>query len=612
MAGGDFFDLYSDIEASKALDLGALWEDLAGGIEDTADAVAGSVSAIAWVERNRVIRGRPFRFDDAGVQVMRGERDPALATAPRPYLTQYIADNCPEKSVIKCRQSEFTENEINQNLFLCSTRPFTNVRHIFPTAGMAQQIAREKISTAIHESPRIDRMVRKPDTFTIKEFTNGSFYTIDGSWTDHQGRGPSSDKLVYDEYESHNPKIEEIFSESTSHSQLGLKVRISTPLFPNGGIDQRFKEGCGYEWHVTCQKCGREQTLDFPDSVVGFFERGNCEIDSEEYVGRLNKAYIGCRFCKEPLDRTSKHYLATSRWVARKPQLVGMKNSYRVTYMMLPWKTGKEILFKYHTFKYLHQFYNEVVGLAYLSPENKVTKASIEACQDLSYVNQFQAPANARNVTVGVDWGYTSWVVVRGDGIPPNERRPRVLYVERIDEQSLRANGFPSPTGNDHAKRVCQIVDRFGPKLIVNDANGIGADRNSALMKRYPGKSFGAFYDTQETATARRRVSRVIDPQWQEAHGKVVVSRVATLKAMIQEYNEGVVAIPRLDNDVAEFVDHHASLVVSRMVDDETDAEYEIIGHVGPDHYAHADNYAKIAYDRLTAGGHVRAPVGII
>ena len=258
-----------------------------------------------------------------------------LLKAPRPYLVQYLNDNTKDKTCIKCRQSEFTENETNENIYLCASRPYTNVRHIFPTSGMAQKISKEKISPAIELSPKLADLIKRPYNLLTKAFINGSFYTIDSSWTDYQGRGPSSDKLVFDEYESQNPKIEDVFSESTSHSELGRKTRISTPRFPNSGIDYMYNKGCGFVWFISCEKCKKEQVFSFPDNIINFFDAGFLDTSSEEYMGKLNKVYIGCKYCGAYIDRTSQYYITTSRWVSERPHLIGERSSYRVTYMML-------------------------------------------------------------------------------------------------------------------------------------------------------------------------------------------------------------------------------------------------------------------------------------
>jgi len=574
----DYKDNISD-EASK------LFDGFGIGLDEYNEFARGKGNLQEWVESNRILKGNPFNYKNADVEMMLGEKDTKLTAAHRPYLTQYINDKSKDKSIIKCRQSEFSESEINENLYLCCSRPYTNVRHIFPTSGMSEKMAREKITIAVERSPRIVRLVKKPFNLTSKSFINGSFYTVDSSWTDYQGRGPSSDKITFDEYESQNPQIEDIYSESTSHSELARRARISTPKFPNSGIDGAFKKGCQYEWYITCPRCKKEQIMEFPENLCNFFELDNTDTNSPEYIKKLDKVYIGCKYCGEYIDKNSQFYLKTSRWISKKPHLRLTRSSYRVTYMMLAWKTGKEILYKYHTFRFLHQFWNEVMGYAYVSPESKLTRDLFEQCQDRTFVNQYRKIGMAKNVSVGVDWGETSWVVVRANGFPPDMKDSKVIYVEKIDDESLRKHGFHG-LQTEHVKRVEQICEFFGAKIIINDANGIGVDRNSYLVRRFPTKSYGCFYDTGEIQRQKRK-RELITPIVNERAMTITVSRVGTFKLLIQEYEEKRVSFPRLDNNIEDFVD------------DKTGALYEVVGKTGQDHYAHADNYAKIGFDKL-------------
>jgi len=591
------------VEACKVFDL------ISNSISNYCEFTKGKGNLQEWIENNRMIGGRVFSYKDAEIEMMLGNKDKKIIEAPRPYLTQYINDTCKDKTVIKCRQSEFTENEINENIYLCASRPFTNVRHIFPTAGMAEKMAKEKISIAIEKSPKIITQLKKPFSMKSKEFKNGSFYTVDSSWTDYQGRGPSSDKITFDEYESQNPQVEDIYSESTSHSAIGRRTRISTPKFPNSGIDDKFNKASQYEWMITCPKCKKEQVMEFPENIRNFFDVDHAEPDDEKYLKKLDTVYIGCKYCGEYIDKTSQFYLKTSRWVPNKPHLIITRASYRVTYMMLPWKTGKEILYKYHTFKFIHQFWNEIMGYAYISPEAQISREIFEQCQDRTFVNQYKQIGNTKNVSIGVDWGEVSWVVVMANGFPPEVHKPKIIYIERIDNKSLQKHGFAGRQ-IDHAKRVEKIAIFFKAAIIVNDANGIGVDRNSYLVGKFPTRAWGCFYDTGEIQRQKKKDMLII-PAWNQKARRVTVSRVGTFKAMIQQYEEKGIDIPRLDSNIEEFIKHHASLAIERYVDEKTDSLYEVVGHTGPDHYAHAGNYAKIGFDKLF-GLHGKSSPGVI
>lgn len=593
-------------------------------IDNYVDFSKGSGSMKEWVELNRMIYGRKFSYNDSKIKMMLGNEDKKnlklnkdgfLEKAPRIYLNQYQNDKARDKSLIKCRQSEFTENEINENIYLCVSRPYTNIRHIFPTAGLALQIAKEKISPAIEKSPKIVSYLKRPFNLSSKSFENGSFYTIDSSWTDYQGRGPSSDKLTFDEYESQNPQIEDVFSESTSHSSLGKKVRISTPKFPNSGIDFMFNKGSGYQWFAMCSKCKREQILTFPDNLINFFDVGFIDIVSEKYMKKLNKVYIGCKFCGKYIDRTSNFYLNNTKWVPLRKHLITERSSYQVSYMMLPWKTGKEILYKYHTFKFLHQWWNEIMGFAYLDKDAQVTREIFEQCQDKSFVNTYQKLGNARNISVGIDWGMISWVVIRANGFLPDKKKSRVIYAERIDNESLEKNGYKEPQQTDHAKRVVDIIRFFGAAIIVNDANGIGIDRNSYLVRKFPTRAYGAFYDTDERKKQKRK-KNLIQPNWNESQKTVTVSRVGEFKIMLQEYEELKTVIPRLDPVIEEFIQHHANLVIEKYEDENTGAIYEVIGKTGQDHFCLKSgtmiitNYGEKSIESINSGDFVLTRFG--
>jgi hypothetical protein len=590
-------EIFADYERAIGTEIGRIFDDLHDGLHQYIEFTRGKGSLQEWIETNRRIAGKPFSYSSATATMLLGDRDTKLETAPRPYLTQYINDTTPDKTVIKCRQSEFTESEVNENIWLAAVRPFTNISHIFPTMGMANKMAREKISPAMMMSPRIADLIKKPYNITSASFANGSFYTTDSSWTDYQGRGPSRDKITFDEYESQNPQIEEIYGESTSHSELARKTRISTPRFPNTGIDGRYLKGCQYEWHVTCVRCHKEQKLEFPENIINFFDAKNAELNDDGYMERLKKVYIGCRFCGCYIDRASPFYVETSRWVANKPNLGPLRASYRVTYMMLPWKTGAELTYKYHSFRFLHQFWNEIMGFAFVSPESEIHRDLFEACADNGTLNQYQRMGMARNVSIGVDWGDPSWVVVRANGFPPNPSQPRVIYVEKIDRESLIAHGL-QPIATEHVKRVDAIMSFFQGKILINDANGLGVDRNAYLIRRYPTRAWGCFYDTDENSKQRRK-EKLLTPQWGENNRRVTVSRLATMKMLVQEYEERRVSIPRQDPVVNTFIDHHANLVFETYEDEKTGSPYEVVGSKGPDHFAHADNYARIGFDRL-------------
>lgn len=337
--------------------------------------------------------------------------------------------------------------------------------------------------------------------------------------------------------------------------------------------------------------------MTFPENICNYFEANESDMTTEKYMKKIHKAYLGCKYCGTYLDRTSEHYLKKSLWVPKRRHLVGIRSSYRHTNMMLPWKTGKEVLSKYHSFKFKHQFWNEIMGFAFVDPAAMISRELFERNIDNSFKNICKPTGQARNISIGVDWGMESWVVIRANGFEPNKRFSRVIYVEKINTENLKARGY---TGGqlDHAKRVYDLSQIFRAKIVVNDANGIGVDRNAFLIKKLPTRAWGCFYDTDEIQKMKKK-EKLLQPRFSEGNRTVTVSRVGTFKLLMEEYEMDRSSIPALDPDIEEFIKHHANIVIQFMADSRTGQIFEIVGQTGPDHMSHADNYSKIGFDNL-------------
>lgn len=563
-----------------------------------------------WIAKNRVIVGEPWSWEHAKIAVDLSEVDKRhvkyyvenglcyLERAPRPYLKQYLNDKSRVKVVMKCRQSEFSESEINYALFNCVTKDYYNVRHLFPTSAVANQVAKEKISVAIDTSPNIKRMLRKPFNLTEKSFITNSFYTIDGAYNEHGGRGPSAEHIVFDEFNTHNPKVKDVYAASTEHARYGgLKIYISTPTMPHMGIHAEYLHGTQYTWRVTCLSCGREQTLEFPDNIINFVEKGTYPTPDEEDRA-LEQTYIGCRYCGAYIDKTSVEYENSCRWVAKYPMRKDVA-SYLVTGMMLAWKTGKEINKKYLRMRFVHQFYNEVIGIQYAGDSTRVSKEEVRACQDFDWRNIFRRTDDMRNLSVGVDYGESeSWAVVVGDGVGMDDDQPRVLFVMRIANDTLEKYKIGSGSEN-HVLLVKLIVETFDADIVVNDANGIGIRDNAKLRSEFGERVWGAFYDVND-AKAEKLNKASVQVSWNDAKQTVTIPRTVELMETMECFKKKKYLIPREETvSVTYFVEHIHALTSTYYLDEETGKVYHRVQHIGPDHFAHAFTYARLGYEKI-------------
>jgi len=559
---------------------------------------------VKWIEHNRWIDGKPWSFESSGPKIEYGKYDVISDILPRPYLPPFLNDQSPERSAIKCRQSEFSETHINEGLYHALTRPSTRISHIFPTDELGNAISNEKIRTAIEGSPLINHELKQKSVHNYT-FKNQSFYNISGALKRAGGRAGSRDIIMFDEVDSMSEAIFGVFEEMLSHSSMKYIRKFSTGTVPGVGIDKIVSMGSGFEWWVTCKKCKKSQTFSFPDNIINFFDINQFDPHHPDYLKKLDKVYIGCKYCGTYIDRSSKHYLNTSEWIARRPEMIGRHSSYYIVMAMIPWKTGREILRRYHELaSYEWQFFNEVWGVAFLKGDYTLSELELRACEQ-QWSMVYQRIPVLQNVSVGIDWGEkSSWVVVMANGIDiQHPSKKCVVYVEEINQYSLERSGLKNISLN-HVERVKQIVAAFGCEIIVNDANGLGVDRNSDLIQTYDKRAWGCFFDTAEQSRQLRK-STLQEPMWSKEKHKVTISKVNVWKTIQAEIRKQLIMFPSSQSQdgptVNMFFHHMQALGIQSRFDVEKNREFEIVVKLhSNDHLADALMYANIGFHKLT------------
>jgi len=102
--------------------------------------------------------------------------------------------------------------------------------------------------------------------------------------------------------------------------------------------------------------------------------------------------------------------------------------------------------------------------------------------------------------------------------------------------------------------------------------------------------------------------------KWEESRGIVTIPRVVELTETMSIFQEGRVLIPAIETDTMNtFKRHMMALASSYQMDEKTGKVRQIVGHIGPDHFAHALTYSRIGYERLsTKGGDARTEKKVV
>lgn len=549
---------------------------------------------------NCYIGNKKLSFESPGPLIEYGKYDIRSNKLLRPYMPQFLNDDAKDKSVIKCRQSEFTVTTINDNLYYIIVHG-CHISHVFPSAKVANSVSIEKISTAIKNSPEISEWLIR-DAVHRYMFSNDGIYYIGGVLDKAAGRAPSRDRIVFDEYDSIPESIVPALLGSLKHSKWQMELYIGTGTVPGYGIDKKVKDGCEWEWEFTCPSCGVSQKFEFPDNIINFFDVTELDRDDPEYKKRIDEVYIGCKICKSYIDRNSEQYVANSRWATEKVSIKDERSSYYVVAPMLAWKTGKGLIQVYHTYEsqgYISQFWNEEWGSAHIVGGFQLTDQEINSIQ-MQYHEMKMRSHLIENVSIGIDWGQReSWVVVSAHISGYDDKRSIIgLYV--IDHKLLSEMGLKNDPHN-HVEAASSIIEKYRPDIVIDDANGIGIYPHSILKLRFPGIVWGSFFDTAEINREHEQ-SKMLEPVWSESQGKVTLPKVKTIKDIMGEIRKEKLTLPIMDDPeiIKKFAFHHKNLIIQGRLNIEKNIEYQTAVKSGPDHFFDANMYSKIGFDKIT------------
>ncbi len=475
-------------------------------LTDTPVPTRAQVDLLWWTEQNmRTEKGKPYEFSD------------------RAYLKE-IYDCWTDRLVIKkAAQIGITSFAINKALWLAASHAVTII-FTMPTATDVRTFSQARMNPSLqHSRLQIPMSI---DNVGIKQIGQ-SFLYLRGAWSEKQALSIPSDFNIHDELDRSKPDIREMYEERLSASEIGWRLDMSTPTFPNTGISSLYAETDQREWFVRCKACGREDILTL-DNIM----------DDE----------FRCLGCRIVLDRTNGHWEATV-----KADVVG----FHITQLMAPWITAARILQKQADYKFKADWHNFVLAEEYAGGEGLLTRADIITC--LMSVQQVVG-----KTVVGVDWGDTTWALVR--------QRDKIVHMAKIEGDT-----------RTHAGQVAEIMGKLNADAICDF--GYGDTKNKELIEKLPGRVWmcvfkdGAMYPDFESKHAKE--DRIIN-----------IDRTRSLQESMQEMKDKEIGIFPCDL-MEDFITHHKNLT-EELTEDKHGEIRTVIGRSGPDHLAHANNFARL------------------
>ena len=501
-----------------------------------------------WVTDYWTVRGNPLDFID------------------HKYLVQKYKDQ--SKIIITQKSGQAGETELNLSEACWLPDQFKeNSLYLMPTSGNVNDIVQERVDEPINNSRYLSSvtgragkiMGKQADKTGLKRFNKGFIY-FRGSNKPTQITSVPADAIYVDELDRMEPRYVPYFTKRLGHSKRKWERWFSTPTVPNFGINERFLKTDQLNWYVKCYHCGVHQIMDFWENIE-FTMKGE-DVD---------KSRIFCKKCKKDF----LPYKCDGKWIPHNKD--ASIRGYFINQLYSPhFDLNAAIIESQTTAEYkVMQFYNQTLGLPYEPKGSKITEEILSAC-----IRDYIIPLTAEDIAMGVDVGKNLHVITRD--------KNRILDIQELKY-------FTIAESNEKAGRQEDSIEYWirakNPKKVIVDA--LPETRAvQSLINMFPGRIYMCYYSGMNEVKEGEA--------WYKVDGyKVNTDRTMSLDESLGEIYKQRIQLPRNLSDYSVFKSHFKNLVRIIKENDKGDKKVEY-QRLGDDHYAHANNYAKMAADMLT------------
>jgi len=513
-----------------------------------------SPSLSDWCVARRLIGERRFSFE------------------AHKYLGGVYTDESPFMVIRKAAQMGASEYAISRALHFAITKG-GRIIYFFPTDHDVGEFSRDRFQPAVAASPYLRALVRDTDTAGLKQIGKGSIY-FRGTRSRTRMKSVPGDFLVFDELDEMAPANVELARKRIGHSEWGWELDVSTPTFPAYGIDAAFEDTDQRHWLLRCG-CGAWHCLEDE-----FLEHHGSSDDPRTEIcfiqGEAGSENLVCLDCGQALD------VEAGQWVAKRPgaarrgfhlsKFVSTVLSQQERVLGAQTKPAALLALWRHT-QFPGEFYNSELGLPYLAAEGGLTEQDL-----LQLVGPYGMTSRGKGCVMGVDQGNGLHVVVK----EPHESG--LVFTVRVHNEPRTD---PTFTHLDH------FMAAFDVRAVVIDGLP-NTHAARAFASRWPGRVWLSYY-----GNAKARVNWGRDP---EGTPMVNVNRTEALDSWRDSHKLGRRRIPRVEDEMTEFVRQMTNILRSIEEDPVTGQKTARWVKRGPDHYAHADSYAEVALGRLASG----------
>lgn len=478
-------------------------------------------SILQWVTEQGIVseKGEPFEW------------------RTRPFLLDILTDMHPQQVVMACAQVGKSVTFSLKTLFAVKHLRF-NVIYTMPTDSDVNEFVASKFNKILQSNSSEFRGMAA-DNVDRKELNN-RFVFFKGTVSSTAPISTSADLLVHDEVSRSNQSAIETYKSRTKASPYRGRWLFSNPGPERDELDLAWQKSDQRLWTVTCEHCGQDQDLVWPDSV---------DLAAKRYQ---------CRTCKGHLsDKTRQQ----GRYVAQNPG--SQIHGYRISHLMCTDIPLEDIIDDSEGDP--GYFNNFVLGLPYTPGDLQLTKATITDIWTPDFSRVDTGPR-----FIGVDVGNMKHYTIRtAKGLVKIGRFTKWEDLDAIIAAWKPAGGvIDAMPDNTAAKHYVDTYPWMEMSYFQENANN-----PQTVVWRGDGERTGIVYSHRD---------RVLDLMFTEMlEAKWLIACAA-------------------DRDFGDYIRHFETLRREKVVNNKGIERYIWASTTGVDHYVFATLYSWLA---MTGGG---------
>lgn len=478
-----------------------------------------------------------------------------------------------EAQKLVCRkgaQLGWTEYCVSYAFWSCDQRR-ADVLYVGPDDGHVSDFSRTRIGGAVAASDYLDSIMvsgfeRGADRVTLKRVRDSYLYmrgaTISADGGSAKLKGTPADVLILDELDEMDHRAPSLAEKRLGASELAEQRWGSTPTYPGTGIDAAYQDSDQRHWMVRCPACRRHTHFQISQLVTEWDEHGR----PTRWHQKDGVPYLACPACAAPLDRS-----ATGEWVPAFPD--HSTQGYHIDKLMVARHSLSDLLtnlsdHREHKRKEAH---NQDLGMPYKPSGVGLDRAALMACirPELPWGRRLDT---TRPCFMGVDVGSVDLIVVIREGPHPETGERPLLFAAKVADFS----------------DLSHLVSLYGVGRVVVDYQPETRAARDWQASQKRGQVWLCHY------TAHQGTKKAEPVSWDRGQGRVTAERTRTLDETVARFADEVNTLPPNIPDVP----HYFAEVMAPTRKVEANSRGDLVARyveVGPDHYAHAENYCTIA-----------------